>query len=378
MVTKIAMIADLPDSHGQIDGGVQAVTSYLVSSLCKIPEVELHVLSFRLGIQSTTIKNEPNLVRYYLPFSRLGTITGFAKDQAVLNACLAQIQPHVVHSQGGGHDGIVARRSGYPTVITIHGIGTQEANYLTNLRRRFRTRIQGWMSNYYCIRQASHTIVISPYVASHFGTALKGQQYLIPNPIHEQFFGVVRREVRGRILFAGRLYALKGVKDLLQAVSKLSLPDKPMVVLAGSTADRQYVDELKNEASRLNMSQNVDFRGILTTEELLLELSRSTCLVLPSYQETAPMVIQESMAAGLPVVASDVGGIPYQITDGQNGLLFPSGDVCKLTDCLNSMLTNDNLRLRFSHASRSQAEKEYRASSVAEQTLDVYKEIIGK
>lgn len=376
MIIKVAMIADHPETGDKIDGGVQAVTSYLVHAMTQLQEIELHVLSFRLGTDRVTVNEEPNYVRYSIPFSRFGTLTGFNKDQAALNACLATIRPNVVHSQGGGHDGIVAKRSIFPTVVTIHGILSQEAGLLPGLRRRMRTRIQGWMGERYYIRHASHTILISPYVADHYGPALSGKRYLIPNPVEPRFFNVVRRETPGRILFVGRLCARKGVKDLLLAVSRMAKFSDLHVVLAGSVADKQYVSELRAEVCRLNMTEIVDFRGILRTEELLEELSQCVCLVLPAHQETAPMVIQEAMASGVPVVASNICGIPYQVDDGKTGFLVPPGDFEALADRLSTLLGNGTLREQFGAAARLRAENEYRAATVARKTLDVYRDML--
>ena len=376
MAIRVAMIADYPETGDQIDGGVQAVTSYLVDAMSQLGEIDLHILVFRQGTAEAEVTEGPGFTRHSIPFAPFGTATGLSKDQSALNARLAAIRPDVVHSQGGGHQGILAKRSGYPAVVTIHGILRREAGLLSGFRRRIRTRIQGWMGEYYCIRRASHTILISPYVAEHYGSALKGKRYLIPNPVDARFFEVVRRESPGRILFAGRLYALKGVKNLINAVASISRSNDLRVVLAGSTADKHYVDELRAEASRLGIVESVDFRGILRTDELLEELSHCSCLVLPSYQETAPMVIQEAMAAGVPVIASNIGGVPYQVEDGKTGFLVPPGDVEALADRLKTLLSDKAMREVFGAAAKLRAESEYRASIVARKTLDVYRDML--
>jgi len=376
MVIKVAMIADHPESGEQIDGGIQAVTTYLVHAMAKIPDVELHILSFRPGISRVTVTEENNYARYSIPLSRFGTMTGFIKDQATLNASLAAIRPDIVHSQGAGHHGIVASRCGYPTVTTIHGILSQEAAFLPSLKRQIRTRIQALMAEHYCIRRARHTILISPYVSDHYGPALSGKRYLIPNPVDPRFYNVVRSEVPGRILFAGRLYALKGVRDLIEAVSRLGTTKHLKVVLAGSIADKKYVNDLMVDISRLNMTKNVEIRGILSNEELLEELSKCACLVLPSYQETAPMVIQEAMASGVPVIASNICGIPYQIDNESCGFLFPAGDIQALADRLGTLLSNSDLRKCFGAAARRRAENDYQAATVAGRTIEVYRDML--
>lgn len=89
------------------------------------------------------------------------------------------------------------------------------------------------------------------------------------------------------------------------------------------------------------------------------------------------MVIQEAMASGLPVIASDICGIPYQIDHEESGFLFPPGDIEALTDRLNRLLTDDVTRKRFSAAAKARAENEYRASAVAKRTLDVYRQVLN-
>jgi glycosyltransferase involved in cell wall biosynthesis len=376
MATRVAIVADYPESSDRVDGGVEAVTSYLVDAMARFADIEVHVVTFKEGIDGVEVVEQENCVRHSIPYARFGSLTGLLGDQLALNARLADIRPDVVHSQGGGHHGIVAKRSGYPTVVTIHGIPSLEGVSRTGFRRRIRARVRGWFGEHYSIRRASHTILISPYVADYYGSKLSGKRYLIPNPVHQRFFDVVRREMPGRVLFAGRLYARKGVRDLLRAVAMISKPGDIEIVLAGSLSDKRHVSELTSEAARLGLTNAVHFRGILGKQELLDELSRCSCLVLPSYQETAPMIIQEAMAAGLPVIATDICGIPYQVEDGRSGSLFSPGDVESLADKLNALLSSKALRERYSGAARLRAEAEYRASTVAEKTIDVYRDML--
>jgi glycosyltransferase involved in cell wall biosynthesis len=379
MPLRVAMIADHPTSPGQIDGGVQAVTTYLAQSLANHPDVELHVISLKHGIERAERIEFPGYICHVLPTARFGTATLFAGDQIALNKLLSTLRPDVVHSQGGGHHGVLAMRSRYPRVVTIHGIMTREAAFLPGWRRRWRTRMHGWLGDYYCIRHGRDTILISPYVADHYRAVIDGRQHLIPNPVDDRFFAVTRRETPGRVLFAGRLYQLKGVKDLFRAAAlTLKAGHSDMhLVLAGALSDRRYIDELRALSGELGLSARIDFRGVITTDALLDELARAACLVLPSYQETAPMVIQEAMAAGVPVIASKICGIPYQIEHGETGLLVPPGDIPAIADALSALLSSPARRTQFSDAARKRAEAEYRAARVADRTLAVYREAIA-
>jgi glycosyltransferase involved in cell wall biosynthesis len=134
---------------------------------------------------------------------------------------------------------------------------------------------------------------------------------------------------------------------------------------------------LKLEVSRLNLEKVEVFRGTLRSEVLRHELSECAFLVLPSYQETVPMVIEEAMAAWVSVIFSNICGVPYQVDDGRTGFLFHPGDVDMLANRLNVLLSDSAMRERFGVAARVKADREYRASVVARRTVDVYEQLLG-
>lgn len=375
---RVAMITDYSGAPDRVDGGVQAVTRYLVDALAKLEAVDLHVISFDYKRRSAVSSEATGYTTHTLPGSGLGTLTAFRRNQMALDACLGRLHPDVVHGQGAGHNGILASRSSFPSVVTVHGIMAEEAKFYVGLGKQLRHRLLAKWSDLYCIRRGRHTILISPYVADYFSTRLCGQQYLIPNPIAEEFFEVQRQEDATRILFAGRLYALKGVIELIRATATVAQHREINLVLAGSMEDHDYVAQLRMEAARLGITDRIAFRGLLSEVELRDELARAALLVLPSYQETAPMVIVEAMAAGVPVVATNVGGISRQIEHGVTGLLVNPGDVEALSRALLRLLSDDELRRSAGRAAKEAALDEYRAANVANRTVDVYRNVISK
>lgn len=90
------------------------------------------------------------------------------------------------------------------------------------------------------------------------------------------------------------------------------------------------------------------------------------------------MVIAEAMAAGVPVVATDVGGVRYQISDGENGFLVNPGDVPALAEKLGMLLSDSKMRESFSKSAKTSATEQYRASSVAARTVEVYRGILAE
>lgn len=374
---RVAIITDHAEPGERVDGGVQAVTRYLVDALVRRDDIDLHVISFRYGMQGHRTVQADGYTHYILAGSRLGTLTAFSRDQRCVNERLKGIRPHVVHGQGAGQNGILAARSGYPCVITIHGIMAEESRHLSGPVRRARHWLLSRISDRYCITRGQHTILITPYVAEYFGSRLSGQRHFIPNPIADSFFSIPRTEVEGRVLFAGRLYRLKGVLDLVKACGRIAEYRPLELHLAGSTADRDYVAMLEAAAGEHGIADRMKILGLLDERQLQRELAEAAVLALPSYQETAPMVVVEAMAAGVPVVASNVGGSRFLVEDGTTGYLVNPGDPELLTDRLDRLLEDSALRQRFGRAARSRAGEDYRAARIAERTVDVYRQAIS-
>jgi glycosyltransferase involved in cell wall biosynthesis len=369
----VAMIAEYPRDLQSIDGGVQAVTAYLVAELIKSPDIDLHVVTFDAQTRSPEHIQEKGFHRYLLPAQRLGIVTRWALDFMLLQKCLRRIDPAVVHAQGAGVDGFLAVRSAYPSIVTVHGMIGEDAKYMSGIVARTRHTLHSLITEKYCARHATRTILISPYVREYYGALLRGTSHFIPNPVNQKFYDVERRNVPGRILFAGRLIPRKGVTDLFDAFAMVRTRVDARLVLAGSLSDKSYVRGLRRQARVLNIESAIEFRGLLQEHELLDEFSRASLLVLPSHQETAPMVIQQAMAASVPVVATRICGVPYQIDHGRTGYLFAPGDVRALAGYVEQLVTDEPARIRMASAARAKAISEYRAEQVAAQTLSVYR-----
>ena len=137
-----------------------------------------------------------------------------------------------------------------------------------------------------------------------------------------------RREGAGRyFLFAGRLSPEKGVQTLLAAWREINAP----LVVAGDGPERELV--------RREAPAGVEFRGAVEPDEMPLLLADARALVLPSiWYEGAPRAVLEAYAAGVPVVASSIGGLPSLVEDGVSGLLVRPGDAAALAAAVERLL----------------------------------------
>jgi glycosyltransferase involved in cell wall biosynthesis len=162
----------------------------------------------------------------------------------------------------------------------------------------------------------------------------------VPVSIIEKTYEEKKSEVF--VLLVGAPWYLKGADLLIEAFLRL-VPDFPNVKLKilGHYPERRELD------SMIGGSQRIEILKARSHREVLQIISEASILVLPSRCEGMGRVLIEAMAAGVPVIGSDVGGIPFIIREGENGLVFPNGDSRALEARLRQLLTDSELRRKM-------------------------------
>jgi glycosyltransferase involved in cell wall biosynthesis len=158
---------------------------------------------------------------------------------------------------------------------------------------------------------------------------------------------------RPLIVAVGRLKAPKDFPTLIRALSGLR-PDSFEAVIVGEGPDRPRLEE---EIEALGLSGRVRLAG--ERRDVPELLAAADVFVLPSASEGLPVSVLEAMAAGLPVIASRVGGVPEQVSDGETGLLVEPGDPNELTAALDRLIADPSLRRRLGAAGRARAEQAF-------------------
>lgn len=372
---RVMIVGPYPRSAERIDGGVAAAVTYLSQALVRERGVEL------IGVRVVKDDGGPSFYETLgwpvvnLPLGRLSVSTLYRRQFRSFRQVVAKYRPDIVHGQGADVAGFLAVGSPVPSVVTVHGLLGECARQQTNFVAKTRDHLQGLLTEKSTVRRARDLIAISPYVARYYEKEIRGRIHEIPNAVASRFFAIQRAPEQGRLLFAGRISRGKGVMDLVRAVARCGTAEK--VVLAGAAPDRAFADGLHSEVRRLGLSGRVEFAGLLDESSLLAEFARAEALVLPSYQETAPMVVQQAMAAGLAVIATNVGGIPFQVEHDATGLLFEAGDIEQLVGLLARLRTEPSLSRRLGAAGRAVAMAHYDAGEVASMTRRAYERILG-
>lgn len=155
-----------------------------------------------------------------------------------------------------------------------------------------------------------------------------------------------------RLLFVGRLVSVKGLVYLLEAVRLLLHDGVPVrLILVGTGPCRKALIAL---VAKHALSSAVEFTGEVSFGPNLLALYREADIfVLPSLSEGTPRVLWEAMAAGLPIVATRVGGVPEIIQHGETGLLVSPRSAQQLAASIRRMIEDEELRVRLIRAGYS-------------------------
>ena len=196
----------------------------------------------------------------------------------------------------------------------------------------------------------------------------------IPNGVDIERFDRQRLEKRDnqkiRFLFVGRLEEQKGVKYLILAAKILMSNIKNLqIILVGEGSQREALECLTKENG---LEECVIFWGSVD-EDVLIELySTSDIFVLSSIWEGLPLTILEAWAARLPVITTNVGGIPEICVNGENALIVPPKDPEALADAMIGILEDEMLAKKMGKNGRKLVEKKYTWERIAAKVLDVY------
>lgn len=175
------------------------------------------------------------------------------------------------------------------------------------------------------------------------------------------------------VLFLGRIGEEKGCYDLLHACARLVHVHQQLAVCLAGDGDLNGARKL---AESLGIGERLDLPGWVDDQDKSVLLRRATIYALPSYAEGLPMSILEAMASGLPIVASNVGGIPEAVTSGEHGLLVSPGDVVGLIAALDSLLSNIDLRERMGVQAHENVRRLFSHEQVFSQIELIYSRLV--
>jgi len=212
------------------------------------------------------------------------------------------------------------------------------------------------------IKRSLFVICISHFARSQgmlFAPIYKwSRMHIIHCGVEPALFNVVSHHQPGkRLLYTGRLAATKGLPILFESLVALK-PSHPDILLTivGDGSDRT---ELEQMTAQLELNDNVKFVGYKSQAEVREYMQETDVFVLPSFAEGVPVSLMEAMAAGVPVVTTQIAGVSELVENGVSGYIVPAGDGITLAERIKTLLTEPQLRSQFGTAGREKIEKEF-------------------
>lgn len=345
----------------------------LLQGFAGLPGCEIHIISCVQRPVASPEKIAENIYYHSVPIGKWGWMRGlYAGCVLAVRKKLREINPDIVHGQGTErYCAISAVFSGYPNVLTIHGNMSLVAKINHAPPLSFE-----WLAAHlesFTLPRTNGVVCITNYTRDAVAP-LTPKTWVLPNATNAIFYDTKRAPVTPRkLVCVGTICSRKNQKALILALDSLAatLPFR-LEFYGAIPTDASYGPEfLEMIASRPWCSHHnfIDHHGLRDV------LSGAGALMLPSVEDNCPMVILEAMAAGVPVIASKVGGIPDLIEDGVTGILSDPHNPESMRAAVEKMLRDDAFAASVAARARALAGR-FHPRTVAEKHLDIYREVL--
>jgi glycosyltransferase involved in cell wall biosynthesis len=313
-----------------------------------------------------------------VPVRYLNKASGFdPKTMSRINAVLGRFQPDVVHTH------LTALAHALPVLLwrrhraalhTVHNLAERETSRATRLLHR--------AAFLFGVKPVAIAHAVEDSIVRVYGTR---RELLIPNGVAVDAF---RRSLADRAAFraehrisadavvfvtAGRLSAQKNHALLVKAFAAAFDTDPNRhLLIAGEGA---LASDLRAQAASLGVGDRVHLLGLRT--DLARVFSAADVFALSSGWEGHPLIVMEALAAGLPVIATSVGGVPEIVDNGVTGLLLPPGDTQAFSESMRTLAASPDMRAAMARVAAA-ASRRFDVSVMTAAYADAYRRIAGR
>ena len=349
----------------------------LLEGFATLPNLKVHIVSCTQQPMFSPPKLAENIWFHSLHVPKFGWLrTGYAGCILAVRKKLREIKPAIVHAQGTERDcAISAVFQNIPKILTIHG----NIRAITKLHRYSTLSFWGIQSQLeaFCLPRFAGVICISKYTQQQVSDLAK-KTWLLPNATENLFFEprltAVDPSAPPLVLVVANVDSRKNQNALIQALDPLANKLKFIVKFFGRCGEDSYGKEFR---SLIEARPWCSWGGMISREKLRDEFARATTLFLPTREDNCPMVVLEAQASGVPVIASNVGGVPDLVKDGVTGLLTNPDFPSSMSFALEKILSDKALAAQLAEGARRQALACYHPNAVATKHLEIYREVLS-
>ena len=349
----------------------------LLQGFATLPNLEVHILSCTQHPMSSPTKLAENISFHSLHVPKIGWLrTGYAGCIRAVRKELRKIQPDIVHAQGTERDcAISAVFQKIPKILTIHG----NIRAITKLHR-YPPLSFWWIQSQleaFCLPRFAGVVCISKYTQQQVSDLAK-KTWLLPNATENLFFEprptAADSSTPPLILVVANVDRRKNQNELIRALDPLARRLRFVVKFYGRCGEDSYGKEFR---SLLETRPWCSWGGMIGRENLRDEFARATVLFLPTREDNCPMVVLEAQASGVPVIASNVGGVPDLVEDGVTGLLTNPDLLSTMPIALEKILSDKALADRLAEGGRKQALARFHPNVIATKHVEIYREVLS-
>lgn len=271
-----------------------------------------------------------------------------------------------VHLYALKYAGIAAMGMKIPMVQTIHNVASYDAEHDKSINQMLyksgrvtpvslSREIQKTVTEFYGLSESETPVI---YNGIDLNRCIPKEDYALRQP--------------PEIIHVGRFWEQKNHACMIHAVKLLKEQGQP--VKLRFFGDGPLMEQTKQLAAEQGVTDCLEFCGV--SDRIFPHLNHADLFILPSKWEGMPMTIIEAMGTGLPVIASDVGGVADMISPEHNGILI-SPDAARLAEAITRLLDRAELRARLGENAKIEAIR-FSGQTMAKRYLSLYRELSGK
>jgi glycosyltransferase involved in cell wall biosynthesis len=348
----------------------------LLKGLAQLTDLEVHVVSCTAKPMSSPEKLAGNTWFHSLHVPKIGWLrTGYQGCIRATRKLLRHLQPNIVHGQGTERDcALEAVFSGFPNVLTIHG----------NMRliakvNRARPFTYNWFAarlESFTIPRSAGVICITRYTQAAVSDIAR-RTWVLPNAVDPSFFDIEaspRPDEPPQLLCVGGISPRKNQNALIRALDPLAAKRTFKLKFLGAIMP---VHPYKEEFLELLKARPWCVHdGFANREKLKTQFRQASLLILPSREDNCPLTVLEAMAAGVPVVAAKVGGVPDLIEEGQTGWFCDPLAGESMASAVEKVLADRAAAAELAVAAKKRARERFHPTVVAQRHVEIYREVL--
>lgn len=371
--------------HGETDKESSGKPRIRYQELGTVPPFEIHVISCTQQIMASPEKLASNIWFHSLYVPKAGWLrSGYLGCALAVRKKLREIKPDLVHAQGTERDcALSATFSPYPRLLTIHGnlrLIKKQMGFKLFSAMWFQSFLEG-----FAVPQFDGVICITNYTREAVEHEVP-KTWVVPNAVDPAFLALGEKRLSDAsarlstldsrlttpiILVVANIDERKNQNAFIKALDPLARSMSYEIRFFGSCGESDYAKQFKELIASRPWCY---YGGMLGREELRSQFEQADMLVLPTHEDNCPMVVLEAQAAGVPVIASNVGGVPDLIEDEVTGLLADPENPVTFYTAVKKLLINDgSLSEKLARSAHQKALEQYHPSVVAKKHMDIYR-----